>query len=578
MSIRISVEHSVAHVHTQNGLAESLIKRIQMTARPMIMKPKLPISAWGHAVLHAATLIRIRPTSHHTYSPLQLVFGQEPNISHLRIFGCVIYVPIAPPQRIKMRSQRRMGIYVGYDSPSIIRYLKPSTRDLFTTRFADCHFDESVFPTLGGDKKQLRSEISWNELSLSYLDPRTKECEQEVQRIIHLQGLANQLPDAFTDLKRVTKPHILAANAPVKIDIPKEHLEITNESKARLKRGRPIGSKDKNPRKKKGACNQDGQIEVKETLEGSSIRTLDMTVQKEPQVPENEEISINYVMSRKIWNQNEIDVDDTFTYNVALKVMENDEDHEPKSVPECKNRNDWPKWKDAVEAKLKSLKKREVFGPVVRTPEGELPKAVEYLKKEFEMKDLGKTKFCLGLQIEHLKNRILVHQNAYTEKLLKRFYMDKSNPLSTPMVVRTLDVEKDPFRPPDDDEEMLGQKYSSCPTRRHWNEMRDICLIPTGRSQTEYVFISSNTAISWRSIKQTMSATSSNHEEILAIHEASRRMTYVRKRHALLNLKTDTSKIRSSDNLADLFTKALPTATFKRLVHGIGMRRLEELK
>ncbi|KAJ9547214.1 hypothetical protein OSB04_019757 [Centaurea solstitialis] len=45
MSIRINVEHPVAHVHTQNGLAESLIKRLQMIARPMIMKSKLPVSA-----------------------------------------------------------------------------------------------------------------------------------------------------------------------------------------------------------------------------------------------------------------------------------------------------------------------------------------------------------------------------------------------------------------------------------------------------------------------------------------------------------------------------------------------------
>ncbi|GKE57809.1 hypothetical protein Tco_1496994 [Tanacetum coccineum] len=37
-------------------------------------------------------------------------------------------------------------------------------------------------------------------------------------------------------------------------------------------------------------------------------------------------------------------------------------------------------------------------------------------------------------------------------------------------------------------------------------------------------------------------------------------------------------QIHSNDNLADLFTKALPTATFMMLVHGIGMRRLKELK
>ena len=42
------------------------------------------------------------------------------------------------------------------------------------------------------------------------------------------------------------------------------------------------------------------------------------------------------------------------------------------------------------------------------TPE-ELTKAATYLKEEFEMKDLGKTKYCLGLQIEHKSNRILIH-------------------------------------------------------------------------------------------------------------------------------------------------------------------------
>ena len=36
--------------------------------------------------------------------------------------------------------------------------------------------------------------------------------------------------------------------------------------------------------------------------------------------------------------------------------------------------------------------------------------------------------------------------------------------------------------------------------------------------------------------------------------------------------------IRSTNNLADLFTKALPTATLERLVHSIGMRRLRDLK
>ena len=76
MSIGIDVEHPVAHTHTQNGLTESFIKRFQIIARPLLMKSKLLVSAWGHAILHAASLVRIKPTTYHKFSPLQLVLGQ----------------------------------------------------------------------------------------------------------------------------------------------------------------------------------------------------------------------------------------------------------------------------------------------------------------------------------------------------------------------------------------------------------------------------------------------------------------------------------------------------------------------
>jgi sulfur relay (sulfurtransferase) DsrF/TusC family protein len=64
---------------------------------------------------------------------------------------------------------------------------------------------------------------------------------------------------------------------------------------------------------------------------------------------------------------------------------------------------------------------------------------------EFEMKDLGKTKFYLGLQIKHLHSGILVHQSVYVQKLLEKFNMDKVYLNKTSMVVRSLDKEKDIF-------------------------------------------------------------------------------------------------------------------------------------
>ena len=84
---------------------------------------------------------------------------------------------------------------------------------------------------------------------MSHFDHHTNQCELEVQRIIHLQNLASQLPNAFIDTKKVTKSHILTANASTWVDVPQEQLE--NESKIRLKRGRPIDSKDIIPQKKR---------------------------------------------------------------------------------------------------------------------------------------------------------------------------------------------------------------------------------------------------------------------------------------------------------------------------------------
>ena len=134
----------------------------------------------------------------------------------------------------------------------------------------------------------------------------------------------------------------------------------------------------------------------------------------------------------------------------------------------------------------------------------ELSKTVEYLKKEFKVKDLEKTKLCLGLELEHKANRIIVHQSIYTKRVLKHFYMDKAYPLNTPMVVRSLEPHKDLFRPKEPNEEILGSKvpylnvigaltylaqcirsniafavnlltrFSSELTRKHWNGIKHI--------------------------------------------------------------------------------------------------------
>lgn len=144
----IEVEYSTPYVHFQNKMAKALIKRIQMITRPILMLTNLPMTAWGHGVLHADALIQYRPSAYNANTPYSLVYGRPPDLSHLRTFGCLVPLPILGPKRTKLRPQRQKGIYVGFNSPSIIRYLEPSTTDVFTTKFQDCIFFEDDFPAL----------------------------------------------------------------------------------------------------------------------------------------------------------------------------------------------------------------------------------------------------------------------------------------------------------------------------------------------------------------------------------------------------------------------------------------------
>ena len=208
---------------------------------------------------------------------------------------------------------------------------------------------------------------------------------------------------------------------------------------------------------------------------------------------------------------------------------------------------------------------------LIRTPK-ELIKTIDNFKKEFEMKDLGKTKYCLSLQIEHCSDGVLIHQSTYTKKVVKRFFNPPPPPNPT-LVPPWLFGPKVPYlsaigalmhlanytRSDIAFSVNLLARYISAQIKRHWNRIKHVLRYLCGtcdmilfysktlepqffgyadagylsdphkaRSQTEYIFTYENTAISWRSIKQTMVATSSNHSEILVIHEAIRECVWLR--------------------------------------------------
>lgn len=54
-----TLTYSVLYEYSQNGLAETIIKKIQFVTRPLLLQANLPSSMWGHTVLHATPYLNI---------------------------------------------------------------------------------------------------------------------------------------------------------------------------------------------------------------------------------------------------------------------------------------------------------------------------------------------------------------------------------------------------------------------------------------------------------------------------------------------------------------------------------------
>jgi hypothetical protein len=68
----------------------------------------------------------------------------------------------------------------------------------------------------------------------------------------------------------------------------------------------------------------------------------------------------------------------------------------------------------------------------------------EDMSREFEMSMMGELQFFLGLQIKQSKERTSVHQAKYTKDIVRKFKMENSKAMATPMSTTTaLDADEE---------------------------------------------------------------------------------------------------------------------------------------
>jgi hypothetical protein len=68
----------------------------------------------------------------------------------------------------------------------------------------------------------------------------------------------------------------------------------------------------------------------------------------------------------------------------------------------------------------------------------------ENMRREFEMSMMGELQFLLGLQIKQSEEGIFVHQAKYTKDIVRKFKMEDSKAMATPMSMTTaLDADEE---------------------------------------------------------------------------------------------------------------------------------------
>ena len=126
----------------------------------------------------------------------------------------VKYVPVAESHCKTIGRHCLEGIYVGFDSPSIIRYILPTTSILHKARFQNYQFDESKFPTIASSQPLATLDFWALETFTMNPDPRTALANTEVKKLLDLQILAECLPNGFSDTPHITRNPLPSAKQP----------------------------------------------------------------------------------------------------------------------------------------------------------------------------------------------------------------------------------------------------------------------------------------------------------------------------------------------------------------------------
>jgi len=115
----IKRELSTPYNPQQKGVAERKNRTIMEAVKAMLHDQDLPMYLWAEATRAAIYVENRMPHGAvGNKTPEELFIGKKPEVSHLRIFGFLVYVHVPKEKRSKLEPSGKKGIFVSYSDSS----------------------------------------------------------------------------------------------------------------------------------------------------------------------------------------------------------------------------------------------------------------------------------------------------------------------------------------------------------------------------------------------------------------------------------------------------------------------------
>jgi hypothetical protein len=128
----------------QNSVVERKNRTIMEVVKTMIHDQDLPMCLWAEVTMAVVYVQnRLSRSALGLKTPEEMFTRKKPEVSHIKIFGCLVFIHILKEKRNKMEPSEKKGIFVGYCEVSkAFRIYIPGHRHIEISR--DVTFDEEA--------------------------------------------------------------------------------------------------------------------------------------------------------------------------------------------------------------------------------------------------------------------------------------------------------------------------------------------------------------------------------------------------------------------------------------------------